>query len=245
MNNLPKAIELIQNANYIIAFTGAGISVESGIPPFRGENGLWNKYDPKILTLSHFRQHPEESWPVIKTIFYEFFNNSMPNPAHLLLAKLEETGKLKAVITQNIDGLHQKAGSKNVLEFHGTAQEIICTGCKTVYKPSEINLSAKPPLCAKCDAVLKPNFVFFEEGIPEKTYRESFDHANKADLVIIVGAGGEVMPAAYIPYDAKKAGAKIIEINTEESSFTYSLYTTLLKGKAGEVSSRISEALNL
>jgi len=244
MTPIEQAVTLINNSNYIIAFTGAGISVESGIPPFRGENGLWNKYDPSILTLSHFRKYPEESWSVIKTIFYEFFNDSKPNPAHLLLAELEKMGKLKAIITQNIDGLHQKAGSENVLEFHGTAQEIICTGCYAIYKPSEIDLSAKPPLCAKCNAVLKPNFVFFEEGINERTYKTSFDHAKKADLVIIIGAGGEVMPAAYIPYDAKKAGAKIIEINTEASTFTYSLHTILLKGKAGEISTQIAQALH-
>ena len=113
-NNLEKAIDLIVNSKYTVAFTGAGISVESGIPPFRGETGLWSKYDPNVLDLNNFNVNPIEAWKVIKEIFYDFFGEAKPNPAHFALADLEKSGLLKAIITQNIDNLHYEAGSKEV-----------------------------------------------------------------------------------------------------------------------------------
>ncbi len=130
---IEEAAKLIKNAKHVTAFTGAGISVESGIPPFRGENGLWSKFDPLFLDINYFRQNPLKSWKLIKEIFYDFFGKAEPNSAHTALAEMEKSGYLNSVITQNIDNLHQTAGSKNVFEFHGTSKNLICTNCDKIY----------------------------------------------------------------------------------------------------------------
>ena len=128
-NKLTQAAELIKNSEHTTAFTGAGISVESGIPPFRGENGLWSKIDPIFLDMSYFFKHPDKSWQKIKEIFYDSFAQAEPNAAHYALAELDQRGLLHAIITQNIDNLHQRAGSKNVIEYHGTTKSLTCTNC--------------------------------------------------------------------------------------------------------------------
>ena len=135
---LKQAAELIRNAKHVTAFTGAGISVESGIPTFRGENGLWNRFDPIFLDLDYFHQNPLTSWKLIKEIFYDFFGKAEPNLAHFALAKMEKMGFLNSIITQNIDDLHQKAGSKKVWEFHGTSKKLICEKCRTKYLAENI-----------------------------------------------------------------------------------------------------------
>ncbi len=236
--NVQKAVDLILYSEYTIAFTGAGISVESGIPPFRGENGLWSKYDPNALDLGNFHLNPVEAWKVIKEIFYDFFGEAKPNDAHLVLAELEKQGLVKAIITQNIDNLHYDAGSREVYEFHGNSRMLVCPYCdkKVVAEETDLNYI---PLCDKCHAVLKPDFIFFGEGIPEEAYKKSVEAAQKADLVIIIGSTGEVVPAASIPPFAKQNGAKVIEINPEESSFTGSITDIFLKGKATEVMKEI------
>jgi len=233
-NNLDKAIDLIVNSRYTVAFTGAGISVESGIPPFRGENGLWSKYDPNVLDLNNFHVNPIEAWKVIKEIFYDFFGEAKPNDAHFALAELEMRGIVKAVITQNIDNLHYEAGSKEVYEFHGNSRMLVCPYCSKRYNAKEVNL-VEIPLCDHCHAVLKPDFIFFGEGIPEMAYKKSFEAAKNADLVIIIGSTGEVVPASSVPPFAKQNGATVIEINPEKTLFTNSITDIFLQGKATEV----------
>ncbi len=234
-NDLKRAAELIKKSNSMIAFTGAGISVESGIPPFRGPEGLWSKYDPKCLDLEYFHAYPLESWAAIKAIFYDFFGKAKFNKAHKVLADFEKQGLLKAIVTQNIDNLHQEAGSKQVFEFHGNSQKMICPQCKKMYLPEEVNLEVLPPLCSSDGFILKPDFVFFGEGIPEEAYRRSLLAAQKADVILIIGTTGEVMPAAMIPTEAKRAGATIIEINTAPSNYTDQITDIFLRGKASEV----------
>ena len=230
-----EAAKLIKKSNYTIAFTGAGISVESGIPPFRGEHGLWNKYDPKVLDLQYFLQNPEECWTFIREIFYDFFADAKPNSAHKVLAKMEKGRLLKSIITQNIDNLHQEAGSKTVHEFHGNSKKLICLKCGKQYKAEEIDFNNIPPKCKNDGEILKPDFIFFGEGIPEQAYKNSFADAEKAKVCLIIGSTGEVMPASYVPQTAKQNGAVIIEINPEESGFTNQITDIYLKGKAGEV----------
>ena len=227
-----QVAELISKAKYPIAFTGAGISVESGIPPFRGQGGLWNKYDPDFLTLSNFHRQPEKSWAIIKEIFYDHWGEADPNPAHYALADLEKLGMMKAIITMNIDNLHQKAGSTHVIEYHGTLGRMICEKCHKTYPAETVSLDNIPPRCS-CGAVLKPDFIFFEEGIPHNAYTESMELAQKTDLVLVVGTTGEVMPACYIPTLAKRCGATIIEINPSESSYTYEITDIYIPQKAG------------
>jgi len=152
----------IANARYLVAFTGAGVSVESGIPPFRGEEGLWNEYDPAALDIDYFKSNPADSWKVIFEIFYHFFLEAKPNNAHKFLSRLENRNLLKSVITQNIDNLHQEAGSKTVIEYHGNSKYLLCPICGSRQPVSEIDFDPLPPLCDKDQSVLKPDFVFLE-----------------------------------------------------------------------------------
>lgn len=236
--NLQKAIDLIIASRYTMVYTGAGISVESGIPPFRGENGLWNKYDPTILELSYFNLYPDKSWKVIKEIFYNFFGEAKPNEAHLALAELERIGIVKALVTQNIDNLHYEAGSKEVYEFHGNSRMLICTTCNKKCIAAEMDLN-DIPLCNDCHGILKPDFIFFGEGIPEEAYRKSVEAARKADVVLVIGSTGEVYPAATIPQYAKDSGAKIVEINPQKSLFTDSITDIFLPGRATEIMKKL------
>ncbi len=240
-----KASQLILDAKRITAFTGAGISVESGIPPFRGENGLWNRYDPSFLEIGSFMARPAESWALIKEIFYDYFGAAKPNFAHTALARMEEAGLLQTIITQNIDNLHQQAGSKNVLEFHGHSRTLVCMDCIRVYSAANISLKHLPPRCEKCNGILKPEFIFFGEGIPEPANTLSFKAASEADVFIIVGSTGEIMPASMIPYKAKESGAVIIEINPASSKYTHALTDIFLQGKAVEIFRELIKQLNL
>ncbi len=213
------AISLIRAPKHLPAFTGAGISVESGIPPFRGEGGLWNKYDPRLLELSYFLKHPEVSWPVLKEIFYDHFGAARPNRAHEVLAAWEARGLLKTLITQNIDNLHFDAGSRNVVEFHGNSRTLVCLSCGARQLATPGILANLPPRC-RCGGMLKPDFIFFGEGIPRAAVAASNEAADRTDCMLVVGSTGEVYPAALVPRRAKENGAALIEINPEPSEFT-------------------------
>jgi len=153
-SNLSAVAQLIATSKYLVAFTGAGISVESGIPPFRGSEGLWSKYNPEVLDLNYFHRNPKASWIVIKEIFYDFFGKAKPNPGHFALARLEEMGLLKCVITQNIDNLHQAAGNTTIHEFHGNSQKMVCTNCGQHFGVEAIDLNILPPKCRNCNNIL-------------------------------------------------------------------------------------------
>ncbi len=233
--NIQNAVNIIRDSNYAVVFTGAGISVESGIPPFRGTDGIWAKYDPRSLELDYFLNNPSTSWSVIKEIFYKYFRQFGPNKAHDIISNWQNKGYIKSVITQNIDNLHQEAGSKQVIEFHGNSKTCICLSCESKYTIDEVDLTPDIPSCHKCKGVLKPDFIFFGEGIPEPAGSLSFREAEKADTMIIVGTTGEVMPASLVPGEAKKAGAKIIEVNTHPTAYTDSVTDIFLRGKATEI----------
>lgn len=241
--NLEKAAEVIKKASHITAFTGAGISVESGIPTYRGKNGLWTKYDTKVLELNYFYKNPKDSWEIIRKIFYEYFGNAKPNKAHQVLAEMEKRSNLKAIITQNIDNLHYEAGNKTVFEFHGNSKVMLCTKCSKKYDARKISLDNLPPKCTECEGLLKPDFIFFGEGIPKDAYTNSFAEVEKADIFILIGVTGLVQPAASIPNMAKQNGATIIEINTQRTAYSESITDILLQGKAGEVMAKLSKLL--
>ncbi len=232
---IKESTRLINASRYTTAFTGAGISVESGIPPFRGEKGIWNKYDPQVLDINYFFSNPKESWSVIKEIFYDHFGIAEPNFAHIGLAQLEKENKLKEIITQNIDNLHQKAGSKKIHEFHGNSMRVNCTSCSYSAEVTETTFSTLPVLCPKCKQLVKPDFIFFGEAIPTLAYQNSVQAAQQSEVMIVIGSTGEVMPACQMPLIAKQNGATIIEINLEESKFTNSITDIFIQGKASEV----------
>ncbi len=237
-NNYKQVAEILARSSHTVAFTGAGISVESGIPTFRGPTGLWSHYDPHILDIDYFTNHPNASWGKIREIFYDHMLNVEPNDAHRFLAWLEKQGLLKAIITQNIDNLHQKAGSRNVIEYHGTAKHLTCLTCRGNYEAEEISPKSLPPLCPSCNGLLKPDFVFFGEPIPASAQERSHYHCTHATCLLIIGTTGEIMPASQLPYLAPK-GCDIIEINIEESSYTSTLTDIFLNDKAGSASKRL------
>lgn len=238
-----EAVDIIKNANHLIAFTGAGISLESGIPTFRGENGLWEKYDTNYLTLDYFYKSPVLSWVFNKKIFYETFKGKKPNEAHNILSTLESEGIVKSIITQNIDNLHTLAGSKNIIEFHGNARLAICPSCNNTLEINDELIKKLPPKCKQCDEILKPDFIFFGESLDEAVFDKAFDEAEKSDVVLIIGTTGIIKPASDIPIYAKETGAKIIEINTSPSAFTESITDLFIEEKATIAMGKIFEII--
>jgi NAD-dependent deacetylase len=240
---IKEAALILKKSRFTTAFTGAGISVESGIPSFRGDGGLWEKYDPKVLDLQHFLHDPAESWVVIKEIFYDFFGRAKPNKAHHLLARMEKEGMLGRIITQNIDNLHQEAGSVILSEFHGNSKKLVCLHCHRKYFSGDISLEHPPPTCRECGGVLKPDFVFFGEAIPQLPLSEAYEAASISDVFLVIGTTGEVMPANQIPFMAKEFGATIIEVNPEPSNYTNKITDIFLQGKAVEVMQQLEKEL--
>lgn len=243
MSKYIEAAQIIKNASHVTAFTGAGISVESGIPPFRGENGLWNQYDPIFLDIRYFQAKPLESWKLIKEIFYDFFGEATPNAAHLGLATLEKAGLISAIITQNIDNLHQDAGSVEIYEYHGNSRDLICLSCGEKSPASHFDLNLLPPLCAGCSEILKPDFIFFGEAIPEPAMSLSFQETENADVFLLIGTTGEIMPASQLPIMAKRNGAKIIEINIAPSNYTDQITDVFIQEKATVAVANLVEAV--
>ncbi len=225
-------------------FTGAGISVESGVPPFRGPDGLWEKYDPRILDIQYFNKKPEKAWAVIKSIFYEHIRSAEPNAAHLVCAKLETRGYVQRVITQNIDNLHQKAGSLEVVEYHGNSQRLLCRSCGKQYADITSLIHHLPPLCPTCNGVLKPDFVFFGEPIPIKAHQKAVQETIDADVWVIIGTTGEVFPAASLPFEAKANGKTIIEVNIQPSNYTNNITDVYLQGSAVDIMTQLWGKIN-
>ncbi len=216
MNKYHRFTELLLQSRYAVALTGAGISVESGIPDFRGSDGVWAKYDPlEYGHIDSFRADPAKVWNMLVEM-RALVESVSPNDAHYALGELERLGVLKMVITQNVDSLHQRGGASNVVEFHGNFRGMHCDKCQRPYKSSEVSLAELPPLCA-CGGPIRPDVVLFGEGIPEQAYSLAFDAALKCDLMIVVGTSASVAPASDLPLVAGRRGARIVEINPEVS----------------------------
>lgn len=236
-----KAADDILNSQKTIALTGAGISVESGIPDFRSAGGLWSKYNPEEYAhISAFQSDPAKVWQMIKEMM-ELVLGAEPNPAHTALAELEQMDLLSSVITQNVDGLHQRGGSKEVIEFHGSNQWLLCLQCGYREEAASFSFEVIPPPCPQCSAILKPDVVFFGEPIPWEAQSRSFEEASSCDLVLVVGTSAVVYPAAGIPTSAKQSGAKIVEINMEPTPLTGYISDYLIQGAAGTILPQIVE----
>lgn len=211
-----RAAELIKTRKRCVALTGAGVSVESGIPPFRSKGGLWEKYDPTVYaSIEVFRKDPSKYW-TIRGEFIRNYNNYQPNPGHLALMELEKIGLLRCVITQNIDGLHAKAGSKDILEIHGSLREIYCVNCQRQYIAPDIP-EGTPPYCESCGGVLKPNTVLFGESLPADTLRRAQEESQECKVMLAIGTSANVFPAAALPDIAHRSGAILVEINIENA----------------------------
>jgi NAD-dependent deacetylase len=236
--NIARAVEIIQSANNIIALTGAGISTESGIPDFRSAGGLWQKYDPaEYATIQAFHASPEKVWCMLFDMV-GLTRSAKPNPGHHALAELERMDLLKCIVTQNVDNLHQEAGSVNVIEYHGNVSRLECLKCGALYNDAafsmeEVIRSATPPRCPDCSAILKPTVVFFGEMIPHEAMVRSQEAAQEADAVIVVGTSATVYPAAGIPLIAKQNNAVILEFNLETTDLTRFATDIFIQGQAG------------
>jgi NAD-dependent deacetylase len=230
---LEDAAHAVAHGRCVIASTGAGISAESGIPTFRGDSGIWKKYPPeKFATIQAYLANPLEVWGFWVEIGREMAA-CKPNAAHVAIAEMESQKHLHAVVTQNVDSLHQTAGSQRVIEYHGNVRRLVCTRCRHQEPVDLTNPPKLPPHCP-CGIVMRPDIVMFGEYIPEGPMHEAAALAEKCDVMIIVGTSAQVYPAADLPFIAKQHGAFIIESNIEETDFTSEITDAFLCGAAGE-----------
>lgn len=240
MSNVEQIEEIrekLKKAKNVAILTGAGISQESGVPTFRGEEGLWKNYRAEELaTPEAFETDPALVWQ-----WYDWRRSLikplLPNPAHDALAELEKSlhkrGENFTLITQNIDGLHEKAGSKNIVELHGNIWKVRCTKCQQVTENSQVPIEILPK-CTKCGALLRPHVVWFGEALETDILTKAFKASEECDLFFVIGTSSVVQPAASLAIRAKEANAFVVEINMEETPITeYTDYSLI--GKAGEI----------
>ncbi|HMK34361.1 MAG TPA: NAD-dependent deacylase [Desulfomonilaceae bacterium] len=252
-DRIQKVADCLARARNVVALTGAGISTESGIPDFRSPGGLWSKVDPGEFSIDRFLQNPSRFWKLhlqLKSSGDFDLTSAKPNPAHYALSRMEQMGILKCIITQNVDNLHQRAGSVEVVEFHGNLLRAACMKCRTVepIEAVEKRLEAgdeETPRCRKCGGILKPDAVFFGEAIPAKALMISQVQSQKCDVLLVVGTSLQVFPAAQIPLSVKLKypPAIVVEVNREPSAMHQQVTDTLILGSAGEILTSITEAL--
>jgi NAD-dependent deacetylase len=237
-----QLISRLKSAQSVVVLTGAGISAESGVPTFRGENGIWKKFKPEELAnFDAFIRNPELVW--------EWYNHRkkiihgvQPNPGHYALAAMESIFKDFAVITQNVDNLHRKAGSKRVYELHGNIERSYCLECRRSYSDVTVDETSKIPRCEKCNGIIRPDVVWFGEMLPEEEVNGAVAAAEGADVFFSVGTSAVVYPAASLPLVAKRNGAYTTEINAEMTEISDLIDETIL-GKSGEILPKLVEIL--
>ena len=245
---IARAAEVVTAARSVVALTGAGLSVESGIPPFRGKGGLWTRYgEPPMDGYQRFLRDPQRYWQdrlspsaPWMTALADTLAAAKPNAGHLALAELERLGRLHALITQNIDDLHRQAGSRELLEIHGNHFLMRCVGCGARFAEAEIAIdpAALPPRCPRCEGIVKGDTVHFGEPIPADVLRGCFLAVERADCMIVAGTSATVYPAAEFPFEVLRAGGQVIEVNPDETELT-SVSTLSLRGPAGAVLDRL------
>ncbi|MFH1437421.1 MAG: NAD-dependent deacylase [Pseudomonadota bacterium] len=213
---IEEAAALLKREKKCVALTGAGISVPSGIPDFRSEGGLWDIFRPEeYATAEAWNSNPGKVWDMFRVVG-KMLLDSPPNPAHAALGELESMGIVDAVVTQNIDGLHQAGGSKNVIEFHGNGRDIVCTKCgRRLSQEEELAILQRegPGTCPSCEGIARPQVVLFGEPIPTRAMAQSLAAVQNCRTLLVIGTSGMVAPASMLPYEARRAGANVIEIN--------------------------------
>jgi NAD-dependent deacetylase len=239
--DIERAAALVRRARYVVALTGAGMSVESGIPPFRGPGGLWTKYgEPPMNGYQRFLADPAAAWrerlspsgPMRE--LWETLQAAQPNPGHHALTQLEAAGVLRCIITQNVDNLHRLAGTQHIAEIHGNYALIRCLQCSSRFEPNEISLDVLPPRCPRCDGMLKSDTVSFGEPIPVDVLTRCYEETEKCDCMLVAGTSATVYPAAQFPMDVRYRGGTLIEINPYETELTQ--FTAIsLRGPSADV----------
>lgn len=247
--NIEYAAELLRKARYAVALTGAGLSTPSGIPDFRSEGtGLWSRDEPmEVASLSTFRTDPERFFVWFRPLASLIFNAD-PNPAHVALAELEKAGRVKSVITQNIDALHHKAGSKNVIEMHGTLRTLSCTQCfqrseAKDYLKSFVELG-KLPHCPACNGLLKPDVILFGEQLPQQAWYNAQRECRQCDLVLVAGSSLEVLPVAGLPMQAIDRGAHLVILNNATTYLNVRADVTIQEDVADVIPAIVEQVLN-
>lgn len=239
---ISQAARWILDSQKLIVFVGAGLSTESGIPDFRSPGGIWDRYNPEDFYFQNFvasEQSRRKYWQMA-TEMYATIREAQPNPAHLAIAELERLGRLDRVITQNIDGLHFKAGNspERVIELHGTALFVYCLSCKKRYDRDEIQgrlqKGIKVPYCDDCGGILKPATISFGQSMPEKETQEAFERSALADLFMVIGSSLAVQPAASLPQTAKRNKARLVIINRDSTPMD-GIADLVIHGQAGPV----------
>lgn len=223
--SIERGASLISQARKVLAFTGAGLSTESGIPDFRSPGGVWEKYDPSDFYFDKIvssEAHREKYWEM-STEIYQGMRDARPNRAHLAIKELEDTGRFLAIVTQNIDGLHHKAGNTpgKIIEIHGTVATVSCLSCNKKYEREEIEerlaTGVKVPYCDDCSGILKPDTISFGQAMPEEEMSRAMGYARECDLCLVLGSSLVVYPAASVPELAGDSGAKLMIINRDET----------------------------
>lgn len=222
---LAFAADAIRAADTVVGMTGAGVSTASGIPDFRSADGLWSEYDPNDFHIRRFRSDPEGFWTDRVEMVEDLFGEDVqPNAAHEALAELEELGYLDGLITQNIDGLHQEAGSDDPIEIHGNGQRVVCTDCNRRFDADPVFECVRdgevPPTCGDCDGLLKPDVVLFGEQLPKQELFEAQSLSEGADVYLAVGSSLTVEPAASLPRTAANKGATLIIVNLDRTDLS-------------------------
>ena len=244
MSEIDKVCSSIDNSDHIAVLTGAGMAVESEVAPFRGEDGLWEDFDPaKYAHIRSYRRDPKRSWELFQ-LQIEETSNAEPHEGYFSLVELEKHG-LNSVITQNIDGLHQRAGSENVIELHGTLSKLICESCGNEYDTEEfleVITSGEIPEC-DCGNILRPDVVLFGEQLDPTDVDSAIKNIQECDLLMVIGTSSIVQPAASLPGMAKNYGAEVVEINLEKTPITDEITDIFLEGKVGNILPEIIDDL--
>ena len=233
--DIARVADRLRAARFVAVLTGAGVSAESGVPTFRdAQTGLWARFDPRELaTRTAFAEHPKRVWD-----WYAerraLAARVAPNPAHLALVAIERRVLRFALITQNVDGLHARAGSRALIELHGNIARVRCSACGRPAEQWDEAADALPPRCVRCGAFLRPDVVWFEELLPQDALAAAEDAARRCDLLLVVGTSAEVYPAAALPRQAQAAGACVVEINPQDTPLTADADYSL-RGRAGDV----------
>jgi len=250
MDNIRLIVDLILSAEKIVIFTGAGVSTESGIPDFRSAGGIWSKYDPEDFTYQRFlaSEPAREKYWQMSTEFHLSLKDVQPNAAHKAIVDLEKLGKLDCLITQNIDGLHQLAGTspEKVIELHGTARSVSCLECKKGYTreavQAMISQGIKVPRCDQCQGLLKPDTISFGQSMPMAETDESYNRSARCDLFIVIGSSLVVQPAASMPLVAKDNGAKLVILNRDPTPYDH-MADAAVHDSAGSTMAQILEGV--
>lgn len=245
---IQDAARLLRRSHHAVALSGAGLSAESGIPTYRGTGGIWTRFgEPTIDGWDLFVGDPKVWWEEAlahgKSQFGEAIERAVPNAGHLAMAHLEEMGRLAHTITQNIDNLHRRAGSKRLTEIHGNRYLVRCMNCGGRDRLETISLDRLPPLCPECGGILKNDTVMFGEPIPEDALHESYRASAASDLFVVVGTSAVVYPAADFPVMAKRRGAPLIEVNPEETALS-EIADVIIRAPAGVALPAIVELLH-